>query len=253
MLIQLPNGLVQDTTLYNYADIDELRGKQQNYLADRDLVIGNLGHIPKILEDMVLSLQTKEGMAWEGKMSEAIHKLPMGDIETILIKVRENTYGPKFYHEGVCTHCDHVNKNLRLDLDKLALDVMPVEELMKPKIVTLPKSKLEAELKPLYLKDLFTAIKIAKEGTTEVVTSSIAASMKRLGDKQHVTPADIDNIPASDLSSIQEQLESMKLEGSIDTNIEVECGKCHKEFEMKLGVFDPLFFAPTRASKNTTT
>lgn len=251
MIIQLPNGLVIGQALYNYADVDELRGKQQNYLADRDLVIGNLGHIPKILEDMVLSLQTKEGMKWEGKMSEAIYQLPMGDIETLLIRIRENTYGPKFYHEGVCTHCEHVNKNLRLDLDTLEMEPMAVEDMTKAKIVHLPKSHMDAELKPLYLKDLFSAIKIAKEGSAEVVTSSIAVSIKRLGEKTHVVPTDIDNIPASDLSAIQEQLEHMKLEGTIDTNIQVECSKCKKEFEMKLGVFDPLFFAPTSRSKST--
>ena len=93
MLIQLPNGLLDGSDLFNYAEIDELRGKQQNYLADKELVVGNIGHVPKILGDMVKSLQTKEGLAWKGKIEDGIQKLPSGDLETILIKIRENTYG----------------------------------------------------------------------------------------------------------------------------------------------------------------
>lgn len=251
MVIQLPNGLIDGQDLFNYADIDELRGKQQNYLADRDLITNNLGHIPKILEDVVKSLQTREGLKWGGKMSDAIHKLPMGDLETILIKIRENTYGPKFYHEAKCEHCEQITRNLRLDLDQLALDVMPIEEQLKAKIVHLPKCGVNAELKPLYLKDLFEALKLAKGDGSKVITTSISVGIKRLGDKHKITPEDIDNIPSSDLLHLQDEMEKMRLEGSIDTNIEITCSKCSKDFSMKLGVFDPLFFAPTRASKNT--
>jgi hypothetical protein len=253
MLIQLPNGLLEGDTLYNYAQIDELRGKQQNYLANRDLIMDNLGHVPKILQDMLLTLETKEGKKWEGDIAKAIHLLPIGDLETLMIRIRENTYGPKFFHDGKCSHCDKIVKNLRLDLDSLALDAMSIEDLKKSKVVKLPKSNLDAELKPLYLEDLYKAIKIAKEGTSTVVTSSIAVSLKKLGDNSHVTPEDIDNIPASDLVYLQEQLDEMKLEGSIDTNVEVLCPHCNQDFDMKLGVFDPLFFAPTKATKTTRT
>src|SRR5579863_3625014 len=104
MLIQLPNGLIDGVDFFNYAEIDELRGKQQNYLANRELIVGNIGHVPKILEDCVLSLQTKEGLKWGGKMADAIEKLPSGDLETLLIKIRENTYGNRFYFEAECPH-----------------------------------------------------------------------------------------------------------------------------------------------------
>ena len=248
MHIRLPNGLIDGQDLFNYANIDELRGRDQNYLADRELVVNNLGHIPKILENMILSLETKEGLKWGGKISEAIYKLPMGDLETILVKIRENTYGPKFYHEARCTHCEQVTKNLRLDLDKLELDIMPAEETLKSKVIHLPKSNVDAELKPLYLKDLFEALKLAQGNNDKIITTSISVGLKRLGEKTKITPEDIDNIPVTDLIHLQEQMEGLKLEGSIDTNIEVACSKCNKDFSMKLGVFDPLFLSPTKAS-----
>jgi hypothetical protein len=262
MLIQLPNGLLDGMDLFNYAEIDELRGKQQNYLADKDLVIGNIGHIPKILEDMVLSFQTKEGFKWNGKISEGIYKLPAGDIETILIKVRENTYGPRFYHEAECTHCKHINKNLRLDLDKLKLDIMPLEKLTKKKDVVLPKSKMIVELKPAYLKDFFEIVRLTHSNKhNTIITSLLSTSIAKLGipskekEGEHVwvSPVkntDIDSIPASDLVHLQEKMREIELEGSIDTDIEVNCSNCSQDFRVKLNPLDPNFFDPTRVSQS---
>lgn len=255
MIIQLPNGLLDGVDLFNYADVDELRGKQQNYLADRELVVANIGHIPKILEDCVLSLQTKEGLTWKGQMKDAIEKLSIGDIETLLIKVRENTYGERFYFEASCPHCEHVNKNLRLDLDKLELDIMPVEEMVKAGRLTfkLPKSGKEVEVKPLQLKDLFESLKVVKNKSTELVTSVIALSLKRIEDNTKVTPKDVEQLPARDLMALREFLESLKIEGTIDTKIEQDCSKCGKEFETKLDVYSSDFFDPTRISPATNT
>lgn len=253
MLIMLPNGFIDGIDLFNYADVDELRGKQQNYLSNKDLVIGNIGHVPKILKDMLLSLQTKEGLVWKGNMEEALQKLSIGDIETIFIKVRENTYGPRFYHEAVCEHCEYVNKSLRLDLDKLELTVMTAEELLKPKVLTLPKSGKEAELKPLYLKDLFEVVKITKSKYDSLITSTVCTAVKRIGDKTPIVPEDLENMAAVDLNAIQEAISEIKLNGSIDTLLVCTCQNCKKDFEARLNVFDPNFFSPSKASMSTNT
>ena len=52
MLVKLPNGLIDGQDVFNYVEIDEIRGKQQNYLADKDLVVDNIGHVTKLLEDL---------------------------------------------------------------------------------------------------------------------------------------------------------------------------------------------------------
>ena len=255
MLVTLPNGLLDGVDHFNVAEIDELSGKQQDYLADKELVINNIGHVPKILEDMILSLQTEQGLKWKGEVKDAIWKLPSGDIETVLVKVRENTYGPRFYHQAQCTHedCGHVNTNLRLDLDKLAIDVYPLEQLRKQKVLTLPKSGLEVELKPIFLKDLFEVIKITSEKTKTMITSVLAISMKRLGAVSPVTAANVAALKMSDIQFLQDNTEDLKLEGSIDTDIEIECDKCKKDFKMKLNVFDPSFFALTKGSPTSST
>lgn len=255
MLVQLPNGLLDGADLFNYAEVDELRGKQQNYLANRDLVVGNIGHIPKILEDCVLSLQTKEGLKWGGQMKDAIEKLSIGDIEALLVKIRENTYGNRFYFNTTCPHCQHENKNLKLELDKLELDVMSIEVMMDKtkRTFKLPKSGKELEVRPLYLRDLFESLKIVKSKADQLVTSVIALSIKRMDDKTKVTSEDIDQLPASDLMYLRDQLEKIKLEGTIDTKIQHDCNSCGKEFDTKLDVYSSDFFDPSKASMSTTT
>lgn len=256
MRIKLPNGLLDGADLFNYAQIDELRGKQQNYLNNKDLVVGNIGHIPRILEDMIKALETEQGLKWNGDIKEAIEKLPSGDIETILIKIRENTYGARLYLELDCPNCQHKNKDLRIDLDKLELDCMSVEEMIDKakRTVKLPKSGLEVELKPMYLKDMFEALKIATKGQDELITSSLSLFMKRLGDNNKVTKKDLEDMPSSDIAFLNEiaEKEDMKLEGSIDTDIINTCSDCKKEFTSKLNPYDPAFFSPTRVSKSTT-
>lgn len=250
MLVKLPNGLVEGSDLFTHVEVDELRGKQQNYLADKELVVGNIGHVPKILEDMITSFATKEGIEWKGDIKEAIWKLSSGDLETILIKIRENTYGNKYYFEAECSHCAHNNKNQRIDLDTLKVDAISSKKMFDDKrlLITLPKSKVEAKLKAIYLKDMFEVIKITSEKEDKLITSIIALSLDRVGDKTGITDEDVDNMSMQDIMHIQKCMEDVKIEGSIDTNIEMTCGSCKKDFDIKLNVYDPNFFAPSSQS-----
>jgi hypothetical protein len=252
-LIKLPNGLLDGTDLFNVVDIEELKGKQQNYLADKELVVGNIGHIPKILCDLIISIQTAEGLKWQGKIEDGIEKLSSGDLETILITIREETYGPRYYFEVECEHCKHPNKNQRINLDELEVTYMSLEDMLdkSKKVFTLPKSQLEVELKPIYLRDIFEVIKITKNKQNELITSVIALSLKRLGSKTKVTPKDVEELSMKDLMFLQERLTEVKLEGTIDTSIEITCSNCGKDFKSKLDVLSPDFLFPSKGSQST--
>ena len=215
MLVKLPNGLLDGSDLFDYAEIDELRGKQQNYLADRELIVGNIGHLPKILCDLVKALQTKEGLKWGGNIEDAINKLPSGDLETILIKIREKTYGERFYFEAQCPHCQLINKNLRIDLNTLEIKPMTIEEMLdkSQRVFMLPNAKVEVEIKPIYLRDMFDVIKITKNKSTELITSVLALSLKRIGTNNKVTPKDIEELSMKDILVLKEKLEKVKLDG----------------------------------------
>ena len=255
MRIQLPNGLLDGSDLFNHVVVDELRGKQQNYLADRELVLNNIGHIPKILCDLILSIETEEGLKWAGNIEEAIYKLPSGDLEMILIKIREKTYGERFYFEAKCPHCDHTNKDLRINLNELESENFTIEQMLDKteKVFMLPGANVEAEIKPIYLRDIFDVIKISKNKQNELITSVLALSLKRLGQINKVTPKDVEALSMKDILVLREKLEKVKLEGSIDTEIESTCTSCGKDFTTKLDVFGSDFFDPSKGSPSTNT
>lgn len=253
MRIKLPNGLLDGADLFNYVVIDELRGKQQNYLANRDLISTHIGHIPKILEDMILEMQSEAGIKWKGKIADAVTRLCTADLEMILIKIRENTYGPRFYHEATCEHCGEQNKDLRLDLDKLEVTYFTVEQIIQPKVTTLPKSQKEVEFKSSTLQDLFDVIKISKTKSDTLITSYMATAIKRIGDKSPITDKDIEVLSVIDLEHLQDQLEQLTLQGSIDTEVETTCKHCSKDFKYKLSPFDPSFFVRTKGSTTSNT
>jgi hypothetical protein len=243
MRIELPNGFIDGLDLFNFCEIDELRGKQQNYLADQKLVVNNIGHVSKILGDVVLSFQTKEGLNWKGDIkNEGIWKLPSSDIDTILIRLRENTYGPRFYHEAMCSHCGHHHKQLRLNLDELEIKPISMEERMASKTVNLPKSQKKIELKPLYLKDMYEMLKISTDKQDKLITDSIKLAVKTI-DLKEPTHEDIENLPTSDLVYLNEQVDHIKLEGTIDTDIEITCEECKKDFKVKLNPLRSDFFS----------
>lgn len=254
MKVKLPNGIVDGSDHFNVVHLDELRGKQQNYLADKDLVVGNVGHVEKIINDMVISLETEEGLKWQGEKKKLAFMFTVTDLELILIKIRENTYGEQFYLEMECEHCGHKNKNLKLMLDKLEVSSISLEDILDvdKRTITLPKSQITAELKPLYLKDLMQILKITKDKHSELITSLSALSVKRLGEKSPVQAVDLEDLPARDVSYLGDVLDKegdkLVLEGNVDTMVEFTCSNCSEESAGKLNVFDPDFFSPSKTS-----
>lgn len=250
MLVTLPNGLLESNgqELFDRVKIDELRGKQQNYLADEELIMNNIGHVVKILEDMIQGLYTEDGVEWKGDKKQLSWKLPSSDLEVILIKIRENTFGPKYFFELECPHCQKVNKQ-KLLLDELKIDKLSPEQLLAPKVVKLPKSELEVEFKVTKLQQLLDAIRITTKDKKRLMTSLTALVIERIGDKKDIKSEDIDNLPMSDLAFLNKQAEKIKINGEIDTDIDVTCSKCKKDFKDKLNPFVPTFFVLTEESQ----
>lgn len=258
MRVKLPNGIVDGQDHFNYATVNELTGKQQNYLVDKDLVVGNLGHIPKIVNDLV-SLETEEGLVWKGEKKDLCWKLTVTDIETILIKIREETFGPEFYHEAECEFCKHNHKNMKLALDKLEIKYISLEDMLdkKKKTIVLPKSGKEVILKPMYLKDTFEIIKISKNKTDKLITNITTLTIRKLGEKSPISEKDLEKLSARDITFLIKTVESLKadnkelelkLEGFIDTDIEFDCANCNKENKIQLNAFDPDFFDHSKAT-----
>jgi len=242
MIVELPCGILKDGKVYDWVNIDEIRGKQQNYLSNMDLIVDNFGHIPKLIADLATDYQTKEGLPAGVKPEEALWTLPTEDIEVILIKIREFTFGSTFAMPTACYHC---GKQQLKKVELASLEIKGIaDKKVRTKVVTLPKSNTEVEVKLLYLKDLFEMYKIMREQKTSLFTSTTILSVARLGDKTVLTPEDLDNVPISDLRLIEQAY--LNLRGLVDLSIINVCDVCKKEYELPLAVMDPLFFAQSQ-------
>lgn len=240
MLTELPCGILYSNTVYDHVIVKELTGKQQNYLIDMELVSGNIGHITKLLEDLTYQFQTKEGLPLNMPIKDAIWLLPSEDIEYILLKIREETFGPMFALPTVCPHCAKQQMK-KIELDKL--DVVKLKDKkIRTNIVDLPKSKKQAEVKLIYLKDMFDLYKnfSDKEKHKTLFTSTLVVSLKKLGDKEPVTEQDLQDLSVADLKIIEDSFTSLR--ASLDTQIVNDCENCKKEYTVILPVTDPSFF-----------
>lgn len=243
MIIELPCGYVKDGEVFDHVKINELRGKQQNYLVDADLTSENFGHVPKILSELITDYQTKKGLPLKDEdTSELFWELPTEDIEVILIKIREATYGPNYAMPTLCTHCGK-QQFKHVKLSKLDIKKLPNKK-KRTKKIKLPKSGIEAEVKLLYLKDLFKMHDAIKEKKHSLFTATTYLSIAKLGEKTTITPEDLDDLPVTDIQLIESTYMAMR--GSIDLMITSTCDKCEQDYDNPLGVMDPLFFGQSQ-------
>ena len=241
MLIELPCGVHHNKTIYDKVIVKALTGRQQNYLIDMELVAGNIGHIPKLLEDLTVQFQTTEGLPLDMAHKDAIWKLPTEDIEFILVKIREETFGPNFALPTSCPHCGKQQMK-KIELDKIESRKLP-DKAVRTKVIQLPKSGKEAEIKLMYLKDMFTLFKNFSEKKSELYTATVALTVKRIGDKEDITNDDLLDLPATDIKLIEDAYSEIHAEVDIKIINDCENPDCGKEYEVVLPVTDASFFA----------
>lgn len=242
MLVELPCGILHEGEVYDRVIVQELTGRQQDYLVDMDLVADNIGHIPKLLEDLVSDFQTAEGQPLKMDHKEAIWSLTVEDVDFILIKIRELTYGPNYAMHVACPHCGRQQRKA-VALDKLETKGLK-DKKARTKTIKLPKSEEEAVIRLMYLQDLFNLYKILRESKHELYTASLALSVEKIGENEEITPEDLKDVKIVDLRAIEDAWQDLK--GEIDTTIVHDCDGCEEEFPTALPVADPSFFVQSQ-------
>lgn len=243
MEVQLPDGFKTESgMIYDKAKIGEITGRQQNYLMDLKSLKSGLNHVDKLLEDLVEGFYTQDGNKYQGSLSSGLKKISISDIEALLVRIRENTYGNIYYMNSKCTHCEADNKQ-KLDLSTLAVTCTSAENKDKLVEITLPKSGKKAQLKLMGLDSLHKSWKIFEKSTAELLTATGSLALKSLDGKADPTSEDLKSLPVLDIKYIND--EYSKLGGKMDTTITHECKECGKDFDTRLNVVDPNFFSLT--------
>lgn len=240
-MITLPDGFVSELgTVFNKAKVGGLTGKQQNYLADIKNLEDGIHYIDLILEDLVQNFYSTDGQEFKNNKKDALKRISISDIETLLINIRKETYDNIYFMEDNCTHCNTLNK-MKLDLASLEVTESPKDKKGKYQEVTLPKSGRKAKLRLMGLEDLHKSFSMFKNSKSELVTTTATLVLKSLDNKEDPTSKDVETLPIMDIKFIND--EYSKIGGKVDTDIIHNCTKCKQDFTAKLNVISPNFFS----------
>lgn len=229
---KLPNGVTIEGKLYNIVELDEIRGRHQDILINPKSVTP-IDFIKPILEDVIIDVTDGEEQSIIEQVSKKeliLKRLPIQDIQFLLVKLRETTYGKDYMMDMKCTHCEADNK-AKLDLSTLEV-FKRVDKLEESKMI-LPKEGIEFRYGFMTLADLLkiAADKDESEFLEKVATSTISYLLASLGDNTQVTPKDIDDLRALDLEFIKDNAPEL---ATIDLKVEHTCTSCKKDFEQEL-------------------
>ena len=240
----LPNGVQLGGKLYNLIELDEIRGKHQNMLVNPSPKTP-IDFIEPILSDLILDLTNSDSESIFPQVTKKhliLHSLPIQDIQFILIKVRETSYGKDYLMHLNCTHCEAKN-NAKLDLATLTVSAR--QDKIAEADMVLPKEQLEFRYKPMNLSVL---LKMAMQDgqsdfTKSMLTSLTSFMLERLGENSNVTPESLENLRGSDLNYIRD---NMPILPEIDMKVEHTCSACGKDFEQELPALAADFLLLTR-------
>ena len=235
MKFTLPNGLTGSGVLFNQIYLEELTGKQQNYLINTKYK-SPIDHIEPLLTDLIKRVESEDGQELDVPVKDLINKhLSIEDTSFILAKLREITFGETYILEK--QECPHCQAQQDLSIDLSTLEVMTPEE--KSNTTILPKSGLEVEYNPITFGKLKGYSSDPDQMLNNAVTSTLSMVVKRIGENSNITEESIMELKALDNNHIQNNVPQQK---HLDTKITHECNGCKKDFDIELEVLSSDFF-----------
>lgn len=225
----LPNGAKFEGIIYDMIEIDEIRGRHQDILVNPNPKTP-FDYIEPIFTDIIKDITDKDSnsiLSHISKRDLILHHLPIQDIQFILIKLRENSYGKDYILDLECPHCTAVNA-AKLDLSQL--EIIPrVDKLEEDKLI-LPKEGIKVGYKHMSLANLLK-MNFEDENSQfmkSVKTSVVAFRVASLGDNLKVQAKDVQDLRALDIEFIEENAPDL---AEPDMKAEHKCVKCSEDFK----------------------
>lgn len=188
------------------------------------------------------------------KVKPEIHVADMciGDYQYLLHKIRVVTYGPYYKMLTTCPKC-HSSHEITINLDDLEVKKW-TEDVLNYKIVTLPVSNKEIELKFQTPHDLDLVAYKAKEMKNKLKSSmdfSLLFTLMSLVKSIDGRPAAgdelkqfINTLPTKDANYILDKSNKLNEKVGIDNIVKMTCAQCGHEFEGPFRITSE-FFGPS--------
>lgn len=239
----LPNGVIIDGVLYNKAHLDELTGKQQNYLVNTKYK-SPVDHIERLLVDLLIDLRDASNTSILNSVTKdhlVAKLLNIHDIQFLLIKLREISFGERYFFDKVeCPHCRAKN-SAQIKLNSLEI-IHPENNPIPEEGHVLPKSGLKIEYKPLNLSELKAYGSDSERLMNNHVTESCVSLLKSLG-SQAPSIESVEGLKAMDTQYI---IDNAPKYAYLDNKLTHSCSSCKQDFDFELGELTPDFFVLSR-------
>ena len=239
----LPNGITIDGVLYNRAHLEELTGKQQNYLVNTKYK-SPVDHIERLLGDLLVDVRDSNQNSILNHVTKqhlVMKMLQIEDISFLLIKLREISFGEKYFFEKVeCSHCKAKN-TARLNLASLEI-IKPENAPIPEGGHVLPRAGLKIEYKPLNLSELASYGSDSERLLNNHITEACVSLLSKLGNES-VTAQTVESLKAKDTQYI---IDNAPKYNYLDNKLTHQCTSCKRDFDFELGELSADFFAPSR-------
>lgn len=225
----------KDGVVHDKAGLREMTGEEEDILAQRHMGMGQK------LTQIIGNCLTKIGPVTDkAELRRIAGELTIGDRIVLLLALRVLSLGPTYSFQITCPECK-TKQNHGLRLDKLAIKEMPDKRLRELQ-VTLPSGK-KVGLKVMTAQD---EQKLEKHrGQKDSLSLGILARLTMIGENTRPTLKDVKGFSWRDRHLLRDKF--MKLEGGVDTDIQVVCDNCDHEFQSVLDVGQPSFFFPSES------
>lgn len=234
-IYELPRGYVDESgKLHTEVVVHEITGYEEDMLA-----APKVPGAKKMNELLVRCVDRIGTLTDRDKLAEVVSNLGVGDRVFLLFAIRRTSLGDIYPFEEACPNCGE-KKLFQLDLSEM--EIKPGEEPTQQVFeLTLPTKKT-VRFHPMTGTDEGKMAKIATKGA-DSLSLSLAMRIDLLNGKPPSVP-DVKSLSLRDRNAFRAAYE--RVEGGVETTMEVECPGCEHVFERDVEVGDVGFFFPSR-------
>ena len=239
-IFDLPCGYLDpEGVLHKEVKVREITGHEEDMLANPKL------NANKKLNELISSCVERIGQITDkGKLSQVVLDMTVGDRLFAIFAIRRVTVGDHYTYEVKCPHCSNVN-SVTLDLSELELKAMP-DPYKRLYETTLPKSGKKVKFSPMTGRgeDQLASMSKRKE---DMLSLSLLMRVSEV-DGQRPKLSTVKDMSSMDRAFLRDEFE--KVEGGVETSIDLDCPACYAEFKQDLDVSQAGFFFPTGTQKS---
>lgn len=237
-VFDLPCGLLApDGELLTEVKLKEITGVEEEILAAKNIPWGK--KLTQLLGNCLVQLGP---MTDKPLLQRAARDLTVGDRAFLMLAIRRVTLGDEFPFEDQCTECN-AKTLFSVNLAELEVKKMPD-----------PKKRVFDETLPSGAVVRFHVMTgkdeeaLAKVDVRDTLSAQILVRV----DQVNGAPISLEGIKAMSLKDRNHLREAFdRVEGGVQTTLDLTCPSCGEEFQTELNVGQTGFFFPSRVRKNS--